>query len=193
MIETAVENPVNGITLVHPFKDQIPDIDEFCLAKTDVGVINNIGGFCNRVNDLSEKYSLQIDPNIFKGNALELFVEYIMKTCDSDNRIGIYDYSPVDSVEDYGVDGFGIGENNHLLQTTFANDERNRVTFFIFFHLVQNLGHVFRRRIAARDLYRDWIRQETRREFFNLWREGRREHQILTLLRQQINDALKIW
>ena len=112
-MNNSVENPSNGILLIHPFKDKLPDVDEFCKAENDAGVVNTVNSFCNRVKGLSEKYSLQIDPNVFKGDALELLVEYILKTNQSDNRIGIYDYSPIDSAEDYGVDGFGIGENRN--------------------------------------------------------------------------------
>ena len=102
-----------NITLTHTFKDKLPNVDEFCKTDNEVGVINTINSFCNRVKSLADKYALQIDPNVFKGEALELLGEYILKTNESDNRIGIYNYSPIDSTEDYGVDGFGIGENGN--------------------------------------------------------------------------------
>lgn len=108
-----VENPVNGIVLVHPFKDKLPDADEFCKAENEAGVVSTVNSFCNRVKTLADKYALQIDPNDFKGWALELLAEYMVKTNAADNRIGIYNYSPVDSAEDYGVDGVGIGENQN--------------------------------------------------------------------------------
>ena len=113
MSEIVVDRPQNGIILEHPFKDKLPDVEEFCKAENEAGVVNTINSFCNKVKNLSEKYSLQIDSNVFKGDALELLVEYILKTNASDNRIGIYDYSPIDSAEDYGVDGYGIGENGN--------------------------------------------------------------------------------
>lgn len=110
---TSIENPQNGIVLTHPFKDKLPNVDEFCKLNNEVGVVNTINSFCNKVKCLSEKHSNQIDPNCFKGDALELLVEYILKTNSTDNRIGIYDYSTIDSTEDYGVDGVGIGENGN--------------------------------------------------------------------------------
>lgn len=101
------------INLTHPFKDKCPDIKE--LSTTQNGSpISTINGFCRRLESLSSKYLALITPNNFKGWGLELLVEYIIKDCGSDNRIGIYDYNPDfdDSLtKDVGVDGHGIGEN----------------------------------------------------------------------------------
>ena len=101
------------IVLAHPFVNICPDIDEFLKSDNEYGVICKINEFCYRVNKLSAKYADRIDENKFKGDALELFVEYMIKTCPEDNRIGIYDYqipSEIDE-EDLGVDGIGVGEN----------------------------------------------------------------------------------
>jgi superfamily II DNA or RNA helicase len=97
--------------LVHPFKDILPDIDEFFLSENEEGIINTVNSFCNRVKYLSEKYSDKIDSNKFKGNSLELLAEFLCKFNGSDNRVGIYDYIPVESNDDTGVDGYGKGEN----------------------------------------------------------------------------------
>ena len=109
----SVENPVNGTLLTHPFKDKLPDVDEFCRTTVEPGVVNTINAFCNRVKSLSEKYKPQIRPEDFKGWALELLAEYIIKANERDNRIGIYDYAIVDAADDYGVDGYGKGENGN--------------------------------------------------------------------------------
>ncbi len=108
-----VDNPSDRISLVHPFKDIVPDVDEFFQAETEIGCINTMNALCNRIKQLSAKYSLQIDENKFKGDALEIFAEYFCKTNASDNRVGIYDYCPVDVDDDTGVDGHGIGENGY--------------------------------------------------------------------------------
>jgi superfamily II DNA or RNA helicase len=112
-IKSIVANPTSDIQLVHPFKDIIPDVDEFFQAENEVGAINTINALCYKIKKLSDKYSLQIDENKFKGDALELFVEFLIKTNASDNRIGIYEYHPIDVTEDVGVDGYGIGENGN--------------------------------------------------------------------------------
>jgi superfamily II DNA or RNA helicase len=107
-----VENPTTDIRLIHTFKDILPDVDEFFKAEGPTGVICTINSFTNRVNDLAEKYNLQIDPNVFKGHSLELLAEYLIKANASDNRIGIYNYCPIQE-DDYGADGAGIGENGN--------------------------------------------------------------------------------
>lgn len=104
---------MTDIILVHPFKDILPDVDEFFLSENEEGIINTVNSFCNRVKDLSEKYSDRIDSNKFKGHSLELLTEFLCKFNCSDNRIGIYDYVPVESNDDTGVDGYGKGENQY--------------------------------------------------------------------------------
>lgn len=128
------------ITLTHPFKDILPDVDKFFLADNGVGVINTINALCNRIKDGAEKHKDTIDPDKFKGDALELFVEFFIKTNEADNRVGIYNYAPIDVTDDYGVDGHGIGENQQpaTVQVKFragdyilnANDDH--LTNFLF-------------------------------------------------------------
>ena len=104
-----------NIELTHPFKDKCPDIDEFLKDDNEAGVVNTINSLCYKIKKLAEKYSSTIDPDKFKGDALELFVEYLIKAESHDNRIGIYDYKPIsdDDQEDVGVDGSGIGDNGN--------------------------------------------------------------------------------
>ena len=101
------------IKLTHPFINICPDIDEFLKAENEHGIVCTINSFCYKIKKLSAKYADRIDENKFKGDALELFTEYMIKSEGSDNRIGIYDYKNVSDTdeEDVGVDGFGIGEN----------------------------------------------------------------------------------
>lgn len=103
----------NAITLVHPFKDILPDVDEFFLTEGEEGITNTVNAFCYKIKKFAEKYQDQIATEDFKGWALEIFAEYLIKTNAADNRIGIYDYKPVSATDedDVGVDGFGIGEN----------------------------------------------------------------------------------
>lgn len=101
--------------LVHPFKDKCPDVDEFFKSDNDVGIINTVNSLCYKIKLLADKYAANYDPDKFKGDALELFVEYLIKTNASDNRIGIYNYKPISDTdqEDVGVDGVGIGDNQN--------------------------------------------------------------------------------
>lgn len=102
-----------NVVLLHPFVNILPDVDEFFLADTEVGITNTVNALCYKIKKYAEKYKDQIAPEDFKGWALELFAEYLIKTNEADNRIGIYDYKPVSATDedDVGVDGFGLGEN----------------------------------------------------------------------------------
>jgi hypothetical protein len=69
--------------------------------------------FIGRVEKQSEEYSkgdtdLQ---NNYKGWALELFSEFLIRLMGHDKRIGVTDYQLVDESDDSGVDGHGNGVN----------------------------------------------------------------------------------
>lgn len=108
------------VNLTHPFKDRCPSIDEWLLNE-DGKPVNTINAFCGRTNDLAKKYGhlFHHDPEVgaskIKGDALELLVEFMIKSDGTDNRIGIYDYKPITDMDDddVGVDGFGIGEDGN--------------------------------------------------------------------------------
>lgn len=104
-----------NVELVHPFKDILPDVDELFVLVNGGGVIGTVNSFCDRLKTLADKHQAHIDAEDFKGGALELFAEYLIKSGETDNRIGIYNYVPVAATDDmdYGVDGFGIGENQN--------------------------------------------------------------------------------
>jgi superfamily II DNA or RNA helicase len=108
-----VDKPTACVTLVHTFKDVMPDVDEFFQANTEPGVITTVNSFTGRVNDLAEKYNLVIESNIFKGHSLELLAEFLIKFMGADNRIGIYNYCPIEGDDDFGADGCGVGENDN--------------------------------------------------------------------------------
>lgn len=112
------------IELTHPFKDLLPDVDEFFLTKggTPIQTINSL---CDRIKDGAETYKTRIKENEFKGGMWELFSEYLVKTNASDNRIGIYNYRVILGDDDTGVDGAGLGENQHpaTVQCKFRNGD----------------------------------------------------------------------
>jgi len=97
--------PTNETVLTHPFKDKVP-IDDFF-----EGEIVTVNSFCSRTESLAVRNAVRNDPDKFKGDMLELLVEYMMRTMSHDNRIGIYDYEPTPKNDDVGVDGKGKGEN----------------------------------------------------------------------------------
>ena len=53
----------------------------------------------------------QEEADKYKGWALEIFAEFLIKSFPVDKRIGITDYKVVADNDDVGVDGFGKGSN----------------------------------------------------------------------------------
>ena len=102
------------IELTHPFVNKCPDIDAL-LKKEDGQVVQSIESYCSKIKQQAELNMTLLDPNDYKGWALELFVEYLVKVDGADNRIGIYDYHVVadGDADDVGVDGHGMGENSY--------------------------------------------------------------------------------
>ena len=101
------------IILKHPFVNKLPNVDELFLTTTDIGCVCSINSYCDKIKTLSEKYANIIDENLFKGDALEIFVEYMLRTDGTDNRIGIFDPKIISETgnDDVGVDMVGIGAN----------------------------------------------------------------------------------
>lgn len=62
-------------------------------------------------------YELEDDPksgkNKFIGDLFEIFAEAFFIQFQSDNRVGVFDYSPVCAADDNGVDGFGKNINGY--------------------------------------------------------------------------------
>lgn len=89
------------VELTHPFILR-------CLNPTELlQDCQSLSTFCNRI----EKQSINsMDPNVYKGNSLELLGEALIKLSPIDKRIGIFNYEPV-TENDHGVDGKGIGNN----------------------------------------------------------------------------------
>lgn len=65
-----------------------------------------------------------------KGDLFEIFAEAFFKLLSSDNRIGVYNYQPAPPIDDYGVDGTGIGMNTKPLtiQVKFRSDPTTELT-----------------------------------------------------------------
>jgi hypothetical protein len=48
-----------------------------------------------------------------KGDLFEIFAECFLNIFSAHPRIGVYDYRPGPAVDDYGVDGYGVGMDNN--------------------------------------------------------------------------------
>jgi hypothetical protein len=89
----------------HPFKD-ICDINDLL---DDCTTVN---GFCAGLELQAEANKDRFDVNKFKGDGLEMLVEFLIKYRGADNNIGITDYVPIDATDDTGVDGKGVSTFN---------------------------------------------------------------------------------
>jgi hypothetical protein len=80
----------------------------------------------NKIKKISEDFSRLAykDSDKLKGDLFEIFGECFFKLLSSDPRIGVYNYQPASPIDDFGVDGFGIGMNNKPLtvQIKFRSD-----------------------------------------------------------------------
>lgn len=58
------------------------------------------------------------------GDGFEVFIEGFIKLTENDNRFGISNYEPVNSKDDYGVDGYGnnIRGNKSAIQIKYRID-----------------------------------------------------------------------
>ena len=96
-----LKNMITSKDLQHTFPQRAHDL---------VALFNNtnkMSTFMNKLEKQSLKDPDRYDPDKYKGDAFEYFVEIFLKTHSCDNRVGITDYTPVQS-EDNGVDGTGI-------------------------------------------------------------------------------------
>lgn len=91
-----------SIQLEHKFLHQCHDLRELLEG------CNKMSTFCRRLNQQSELYPDRYDPQDYKGDGFELFVEALIKLSPVDNRIGIQYYQCING-QDIGVDGYGIG------------------------------------------------------------------------------------
>lgn len=90
--------------------------------------VKTMNGLINNINKQSTINSDRYDSNTYKGDAFEFFVELFLNINSTDNRVGVYNYKPIQSNDDRGADG--IGENMRgekcVVQIKFR-DETNKV------------------------------------------------------------------
>ena len=70
--------------------------------------VNKISTFCTKLEAQANIDTLAYPYEKYVGDGFELLVELIIKLTQTDNRIGITNYEPVQSNNDNGVDGYGI-------------------------------------------------------------------------------------
>jgi hypothetical protein len=96
---------------------------------TDTLTLSKLTG---KIKKISQSYQALAYPDAdkIKGDLFEIFAECFFKILASDNRIGVYNYQPAPPIDDYGVDGFGIGMDGKPLtvQVKFRSDPTTELT-----------------------------------------------------------------
>ena len=69
--------------------------------------VNTLSKFMRKLETQSQIDPLRYDPNKYLGDEFEYFIELLLALHPNDNRIGVYDYVPVQE-NDNGVDGVGV-------------------------------------------------------------------------------------
>ena len=111
------------IKLKHNFVLKSHDIDNLL---TDVYKLNS---FLYKLEKQSKISPNTYDPDKYKGDGFELFVEALIKLMPINNRFGVMNYKPIQK-NDYGADGKGIGLNGKpaTVQVKFRSDSRYYLT-----------------------------------------------------------------
>lgn len=95
-----------NIKLTHPFLIRAHDLHNL------LNDCNKLSTFCSRLEKQSQLFPERYDPDKYKGDGFELFVEALIKLSPTDNRLGIGQYQVI-TEGDVGVDGYGIGANGN--------------------------------------------------------------------------------
>lgn len=117
-----------NVSLNHRFWSYCYDIDELLAG------CNNFETFVKRLIKQSIKptHKHKWDPDTYKGEGFEAFIEFWFKASSLDNRIGIVNYEPASQsgLSDNGVDGYGVGINGNpaTVQCKFRSDPNYTLT-----------------------------------------------------------------
>lgn len=95
----------------------------FNLLFKDTKTLTKLTGKIKKLSKDFVKYSYK-DADKLKGDVFEIFAECFFKLLSSDNHVGVYNYQPAPAIDDYGVDGTGIGmdEKPLTVQVKFRSD-----------------------------------------------------------------------
>ncbi len=101
----------------------------FDLVFKDTKTLSQLSSKIIKVSKSFDKLAYK-DADKLKGDLFEIFSECFFKLLSSDNRIGVYNYKPAPVIDDYGVDGIGIGMDNKPLtvQVKFRSDVTTELT-----------------------------------------------------------------
>lgn len=121
--------------LKHNFPLIAYDIDMLCEGT------KKLATFMRRLREQSRENPDHFDPDTYMGWGFECFVESLIHQFESDSRVYIQDYTPVQH-DDYGVDGvgYGIGGDVHTVQCK-ARTDNTRMLNDLDDHLSNFVAH----------------------------------------------------
>lgn len=105
-------------TLTHVFKHRCHNMQEL------LNGCEKLSTFCGRLEKQAVLFPDRYDPNTYKGDGFEYFVEALFKLFPV---MWVGEYAPISkAVQDYGVDGFGTGMDGFpaTVQCKFRSDSR---------------------------------------------------------------------
>ena len=110
--------------MIHQFKTTSHDL---------IGLfngVNRMSTLMSRIEEQSQLQPLRYDPDKYKGDAFEFFVEMFLTIYSLDNRIGITNYKPIPPDEDNGADGTGININGDdcVIQVKYRGNTEHLLT-----------------------------------------------------------------
>ena len=110
-------------TLTHNFKTKCHSLPELFEG------VQKMSQLMSRIEKLSQRDALNYDPDKYKGDAFELFIELFLMLHPSDNRVGVHNYKPTQD-NDNGVDGIGVNINaeNCVVQIKYRGNPTEFLT-----------------------------------------------------------------
>lgn len=91
--------------------------------------VNKMSQLIKNIESESMVDPLRYDPDKYKGDAFEFFVELFLSLHPVDNRVGVYNYKPKQE-NDNGVDGIGINikGDNSVVQIKYRSNTQTELS-----------------------------------------------------------------
>ena len=110
-------------TIEHNFRTKCHDL---------VGLFNDVNTLSKFMRSLENQSQVDIfryDPQKYLGDGFEFFIELFLALHPCDNRVGVYNYSPIQE-NDNGVDGVGVNIRNEkcVVQIKYRSNKQTLLT-----------------------------------------------------------------
>lgn len=123
--------------------------------------IYKMSSFMRRLEDHSLIDPIRYDSNKYLGDGFEFFVELLLALHPVDNRLGVYNYSPVQK-NDNGVDGIGV---NILMEPCVVQVKYRSNTQTLLTSNVDHLANLFSDGMLAHNVVSDNANSKNYRHF----------------------------